>query len=142
MPLNFVQSSDRYVPTWWTTAPVRSPMLTAWAGGHAADRLLSESPASRIDRALASLASIFKMQRSVIDDLLSTTHLHDWQAAPFSRGAYSYAAVGGTRAHKELGKPVASTLFFAGEATNDEETGTVSGAITSGKRAAAEFLDR
>lgn len=33
-PLNFVHSSDRHVPTWWTAAPVRAPVLTAWSGGH------------------------------------------------------------------------------------------------------------
>ncbi|HEY7818431.1 MAG TPA: FAD-dependent oxidoreductase, partial [Vicinamibacteria bacterium] len=35
-PLNFIHSADRFVPTWWTSAPVRSPILTGWAGGHAA----------------------------------------------------------------------------------------------------------
>ena len=42
MPLNFVLTSDRFMPTWWTTAPVRAPMLTGWAGGRAADALLAE----------------------------------------------------------------------------------------------------
>jgi monoamine oxidase len=83
---------------------------------------------------------MFAKKRTAIDDRLETTHTHDWQADSFSRGAYSYAGVGGTRAHKELGKPMAATLFFAGEATNGEETGTVSGAISSGKRAARELL--
>ena len=78
----------------------------------------------------------------MLDDLLASSHTHDWQADPFSRGAYSYASVGGTRAHATLAKPVESTLFFAGEATNGKEIGTVSGAIASGKRAASECLRR
>ena len=117
-----------------------APVLTAWAGGHAADRLLAESPDSRIDRALQSLTETFVMKRATIDDLLDAARTHDWQADPFSRGAYSYAAVGGTRAHQELARQVESTLFFAGEATNDQETGTVAGALASGRRAAREAL--
>ncbi|HEY6843385.1 MAG TPA: NAD(P)/FAD-dependent oxidoreductase, partial [Thermoanaerobaculia bacterium] len=34
---NFLHSDDPYLPTWWTTSPVRSSMLTGWSGGHAAD---------------------------------------------------------------------------------------------------------
>lgn len=45
--VNFVHAPDRYMPTWWTAAPLRSPVLTGWAGGHAADALLAERPAKR-----------------------------------------------------------------------------------------------
>jgi monoamine oxidase len=66
---------------------------------------------------------------------------HDWQADPFARGAYSYAAVGGMNAAETLAAPVANTLFFAGEATNcDGYNGTVHGAIATGTRAAKELL--
>ena len=139
-PLNFVHSADRFIPTWWTTAPFRAPLLTAWAGGHAADRLLAEGAEAMIDRTLDSLATTFRMRRRSLDSLLAGSWTHDWQSDPFSRGAYSYAAVGGSNAHKQLSKPVASTLFFAGEATSGDQTGTVSGAIASGRRAAREAL--
>lgn len=43
-------------------------------------------------------------------------------------------------AHKALARPIGSTLFFAGEATNGGQTGTVAGAIESGRRAAKELL--
>ena len=137
-PINFVHATDRYVPTWWTAAPVRAPILTAWAGGHAADRLLTEGSAS--ERALDSLSGTFGLPRREIDRLVDSAHWHDWQADPFSRGAYSYAAVGGARAHTALSKPIGRTLFFAGEATNGEQTGTVAGAIESGRKAAREVL--
>ena len=139
---SFIHSSDPYVPTWWTTAPVRSPLLTAWAGGHAADRLLAEGPDAIVDRALDSLASTFGLNRRRAVALLDAVHMHDWQSDPFSRGAYSYAAVGGSGAHRELARPVSKTLFFAGEATDGEQTGTVAGAISSGRRAARELLGR
>jgi monoamine oxidase len=66
---------------------------------------------------------------------------HDWQSDPFSRGAYSYAGVGGRDAGAELAMPVESTLFFAGEATqSDGRNATVHGAIASGRRTANQVL--
>ena len=140
--LNFVHSSDRFVPTWWTSAPVRSPILTGWAGGHAADALLAEGKGGIADRALDSLASAFGMRRRTLDQLHLATWMHDWQSDPFSRGAYSYAAVGGTGSHAALARPVRKTLFFAGEATDAEQTGTVAGAVESGRRAARQIVGR
>ncbi|HVG23272.1 MAG TPA: FAD-dependent oxidoreductase [Thermoanaerobaculia bacterium] len=40
--VNFLHSADRYMPSWWSSAPFRTPVLTGWAGGHAADALLAE----------------------------------------------------------------------------------------------------
>jgi monoamine oxidase len=139
-PLNFIHVSDRFMPTWWTSAPVLTPILTGWAGGHAADALLAEGETAMADRALDTLAKTFGMRRRAIDDLLAGMYTHNWQSDPFSRGAYSYAGVGGTGAHQALAKPIRSTLFFAGEATNGEQTGTVAGAIESGRRASRELL--
>ena len=66
---------------------------------------------------------------------------YDWTHDPFARGAYSYARPGGADALRELGQPLAGTLFFAGEATAaDGNTGTVHGALLSGQRAAREVL--
>ena len=135
----FIHSDDAHVPTWWTTAPVRAPVMTGWAGGHAADRLLAEGDV--IERGITSLASILGVPRRRVASKLDAAHTHDWQADPFSRGAYSYAGVGGSEAYRALARPVASTLFFAGEATSDQ-TGTVAGAIASGRRAARQILGR
>ena len=137
---NFLHSSDRFVPTWWTSAPFRSPVLTAWAGGHAADALLADGSRAMIDRALDAMSSAFDVPRRKLDQLLAGTFTHDWQSDPFARGAYSYAAVGGENAADELAKPIRKTLFFAGEATSSDQTGTVAGAIESGWRAAKEAL--
>jgi monoamine oxidase len=138
--INFLHSNDRFMPTWWTSAPVRAPVLTGWAGGHAADALLAEGSEAMIDRALDSMAAAWKTPRKQLDALLAGTFTHDWQADPFSRCAYSYAAVGGANAHAALAKPIGKTLFFAGEATSSDQTGTVAGAIESGTRAARELL--
>ena len=139
-PFNFLHTSNRFVPTWWTTAPVRTPTLTAWAGGHAADALLAEGEGAMLDRAMEAMAEAFGRKRRELDALFVGAHTHDWQADPFSRGAYSYASVGGSGAAAQLAKPLRNTLFFAGEATNGEQTGTVAGAIDSGLSAARKRL--
>jgi monoamine oxidase len=72
--------------------------------------------------------------------LLVSTHEHDWNLDPFSRGAYSYQAVGGSSGPARLAEPVEETLFFAGEATEPDQNGTVPGAIASGRRAARALL--
>jgi len=41
---------------------------------------------------------------------------------------------------RALGRPVAGTLFFAGETTETDEMGTVTGALASGYRAARRIL--
>ena len=135
----FVHTNDRFMPTWWTSAPMRSPLLIGWAGGHCADALLAERP-SLIDRALDSMSRAFGVPRRQLDALLAGTWMHDWQSDPFSRGAYSYAGVGGAGAHEKLAKPIQNTLFFAGEATSKDETGTVAVAIATGYRAAQKLL--
>jgi monoamine oxidase len=49
--------------------------------------------------------------------------------------------VGGSDAARALSRPIDGTLFFAGEATDTEmRTGTVHGAIGSGRRAARSVL--
>ena len=66
--------------------------------------------------------------------------MQDWQADPYSRGGYSYVRVGGAGARERLGEPLEDTLFFAGEATDADEAGTVAGALRSGQRAARRIL--
>ena len=81
------------------------------------------------------------MRRDRLNQLLAWELVFDWQADPFTRGAYSYVAVGGTDAPAVLARPVERTLYFAGEATHTQGmSGTVAGAIASGYRAADEIL--
>ena len=139
---NFLHTGDRFMPTWWTSAPLRSPILTGWAGGHAADALLAEGAEAMVDRGLEAMSKAWRVPRRKLDALLVGTFTHDWQRDPFSRCAYSYAAVGGENAAATLARPMKKTLFFAGEATSSDETGTVAGAVESGQRAAREVLRR
>jgi monoamine oxidase len=102
--------------------------------------MLAEGREGRVERGLEVMSETFGAKRKTIDALLVAAHTHDWQADPFSRGAYSYAGVGGSGAHDALAKPIRNTLFFAGEATSGDQTGTVAGAMASGKRAARSLL--
>ena len=122
--------------TLWTAAPLEAPMLTLWAGGPAATGLGEKGLAAAHDTGLRELAGLFGTTLALVKRLLVAVHAHDWTRDPFSRGAYSYQAVGGAAAPKALARPVEKTLFFAGEATESQQSGTVPGAIASGRRAA------
>lgn len=63
-----------------------------------------------------------------------------WSADPYSFGSVSYLPVGGTPEHRvDLAANVADRVFFAGEATDSSAPGTLTGAYSSGIRAAAEI---
>lgn len=138
--LNFVHSRECAVPTWWTARPARAAVLTGWCGGPRADAILDESDATRIEQSLDSLSRVLSIPRREIEDQVESWRLHDWRADPLSRAAYSYVGVGGVAAQRALARPVQRTLFFAGEATDADQTGTVAGAIASGRRAARGII--
>ncbi len=139
--LAFFHAPGDVVPTWWTHAPVHVPMLNAWAGGPAADELFEHGQMEIVDRALASLSRLLGLSRSAAKKSLLASHLHDWKHDPYARGAYAHPLVGGADAARELARPLAKTLFFAGEATAPmPDIGTVPGAIESGRRAAREVI--
>ena len=120
---------------------MRSPILTGWAGGPAAERLALRGEESVVGRALDSLTCLLGFMRERLADLLIAWYMHDWQADPFARGAYSYIPVGGLDAPRLLAEPVEDTLFFAREATDlSGRNGTVHGAMASGQRAAGEII--
>jgi monoamine oxidase len=138
--LSFLFSQDSLFPTWWTHFPNPEPLITGWAAGHHATQFAGHSGSQICEHALTTLARIFGMESSKLQRQLRSYHVHDWQSDSWSRGAYSYACVGGARAFQRLAKPLSQALFFAGEATSHEHNGTVHGAIASGYRAAQEVL--
>jgi monoamine oxidase len=131
----FFHSPTAAFPTFWTPLPMRAPLLTCWAGGPKAARLTGRSKSVLIDEALKSVKAVFGRVPPRVG-----AYVQDWQADRWSRGGYSYVLVGGEGAREELARPIADTLFFAGEATDAEEAGTVAGALRSGIRAAREAL--
>jgi monoamine oxidase len=126
--------------TFWATVPLRGSLINAWAGGPNAQRLSGRNEAELTSAAIDSLQSMFG-KKVRVRTMLERAYLHDWQADPFARGAYSYVIAGGTGARKALATPVKNTLFFAGEAADTQgESGTVAGALQSGMRAARQVL--
>jgi monoamine oxidase len=131
----FFHNPKAAFPTFWTPLPMRGALLTAWAGGPKAERLTASSERRLVAQALASVESVLGRAPG-----LAQAYVQDWQQDVFARGGYSYVLVGGENAREELAAPVADTLFFAGEATDLDEAGTVAGALRSGQRAAKEIL--
>lgn len=137
---SFFHSPLAPFPTFWTTLPVRTPLIVAWAGGPRVARLSQLSSAEVIEQAAASFAALFS-RTSRAARALEGAWLHDWQTDPYARGAYSHALAGANDAVGHLARPLGGTLFFAGEAADTEgEAGTVAGALQSGERAAREAL--
>jgi monoamine oxidase len=133
----FLISKEKHFPTWWTTHPVVSPLLTAWMAGTAAEEFEAGRPDDIVREALTSLSRI--LRRKIPEP--EAYYFHDWRTDPFVRGAYSYAPAGKFGAHAAMAKPQQGTLFFAGEAANVKgHAGTVHGAIESGRRAAEMAL--
>lgn len=139
--LSFLFTDDPQFPTWWSSNPLPYPILTGWAAGKYARTLAGHSHDELVRSALESLSRILEIDQSKLSSRLLIGLGHDWQADPFSRGAYSYVITAGLGAPAALAEPVEDTLFFAGEAANTEgHTGMVHGAIGSGHRAAEEVL--
>lgn len=71
-----------------------------------------------------------------------TALVSSWTTDPYALGAYSFLKRGSSPEDRlTLATPVASRLFFAGEATHPDFPATVHGALLSGRRAAAEVME-
>lgn len=124
----FFHAPQAAFPTFWTPLPARVPLLVAWSGGPNA-----RHPSWAAIR--ASLLSIFRRIEEP-DQVL----IHDWAKDPFARGAYSYVQVDGAGAREALAASLADTLYFAGEATSADDSGTVAGALQAGVDAARKLV--
>lgn len=140
--LSFLHLGTDPFNVWWSAYPLRWPLATAWSGGPPAAEILKGERQDLEASALSALAENLGISRRRIESRALEAWTWDWDRDPFSRGAYSYAKVGGSEAAKVLSRPVENTLFFAGEATDAQgRTGTVEGAIATGLRAARQ-VDR
>lgn len=130
----YLHTPGRPFNVWLASYPVEWPLLVAWSGGPPAAALSQRrGPRELVEVALAELARATGTRRRRL--AIRAAWCHDWNRDPWSRGAYSYALVGGSEAAKALSRPVGGTLFFAGEATDTEGgTGTVEGALASAAR--------
>jgi monoamine oxidase len=115
-------------------------VLVGWTGGPAAKKLAGKTSASVFREAKRTLAKLLDLDEQRLASMIADFRTHDWTSDPLTRGAYSFSVAGHETAPAKLAKPVANTVFFAGEATADPlELGTVHGALSSGERAAGEI---
>ncbi len=134
----FFRCEDDAFAVYWAQLPLRTTLITAWAGGPKAVALRDVSNQDVIDRALFGFGNLFH-EAPLAKEQFKGGFTHDWAHDGYARGAYTYIAVGGRKARATLAAPIAETLFFAGEATaGDGQGGTVSGALNTGERAAQE----
>lgn len=131
--------SDAEVPTWWSQAPDKVPVITGWLSGPAA-QTINKDPEFLFNAAMKSLCYLLDVDRSELDKALVQWHIADWISDPHSLGAYAYATVGSKYLINFLTTPVADTLYFAGEALYvGTAMGTVEAALKSGEAAASKM---
>jgi monoamine oxidase len=137
--LGFLLSKDPWFPTWWTRVSPSNYLMTAWCAGPKARWTEGKSKDELTETALGTLAALLGSERASLESVLESSHHHDWQADPLSRGSYSYVRAGGFEAAQRLALAVENTLWFAGESMAvDGHWGTVHGAMDSGRRAAED----
>ncbi|MDB5260729.1 MAG: FAD-dependent oxidoreductase, partial [Adhaeribacter sp.] len=126
---------------WWTQLPDETPLLTAWLAGPPAEKYKDLPDHDLIAEALTNLANIFNTTVVVLQEYLKASVVFNWAADPFARGAYAYATVAAAEAQEIVARPIAGTLYFAGEGLyRGHAMGTVEAALASGFDAAQELL--
>jgi monoamine oxidase len=138
--VSYVHAPTRPFNVWWTKYPLLAPLITGWSGGPPALRLGESGDIE--SSTISELARVFAMQHSRVESLVDSIHTHDWTHDQNTRGAYSYSGVGGSNAPQVLARTFDDRIFLAGEATHSGSSGTVEGALATGKRAALRVLQR
>jgi monoamine oxidase len=137
----FVHDAAAPFQTIWGSRSGDQYQVTAWAGGRHARELAGMGGRELEALALRSVRHALDVPASVLFRAFLGAHHHDFQTDPASLGAYSYARPGAGSVRRELARPVGGVLFFAGEATDEDQPATVEGALSSGDRAARQILD-
>jgi monoamine oxidase len=115
------------------------PVLIGYSGGRDASAIEHLTDEQVTQDAVASLQTIFGEDKVPEPTKSIVTR---WEADEFSRGSFSFLAVGCTKQCREdLRESVGGKLFFAGEATESHVPSTTQGALISGENAACEVME-
>jgi len=126
-----------YVP--WPKQETESQVLVAYLTGKHAEAI-RQQPESMAERLVHELDDLYGEQ--VASKNFESHVVMDWGNEQFIAGGYSYDAPHSENMRAELSKPVGSTLFFAGEATDfNGHNSTMQGAMQSAERAVNEILE-
>jgi len=102
-------------PTWCPLGDEHQ--LTGWSGGPRAAQLATHSDDQILVCAVSALATALGPSLEQIQGQIAKPFVFNWQKDPLALAAFRYLGVGASDAGRQLGKPVADTLFCAGEAT-------------------------
>jgi len=129
-----VEAHPTVIINLWKTH--RMPVLQLLVGGDKGRELERWSDQDTRAWTMTVLRDVFGDQVPEPLEIVRTA----WDQDPFSRGAYSYIAVGSTPADMEiLAEPIDDRVFFAGEATYRHHWAVTQGAYVSGLREAARI---
>lgn len=132
------------VPEYWVSSAGRSTtsfVLSGFVTGERAEVLSSQSTTTVIQNLLKELDTIYG--KGTATAALANAKVMDWGKEPFIKGAYSFPTPngGGLLTRQTLSQPIQRKVYFAGEATHyGGHSGTVHGAMESGRRAVEELL--
>ena len=118
--------ADRYVPR--SECESQSPR----AASDATQAIVAKHGARGLTDALDWLGSK--------DSELLASRQVVWEQDPYARGGYAYFDSGFDPSLRTWLSRPAGRLFFAGEHTSPDWSGTIEGALRSGERAAADVL--
>ncbi|MBS0521129.1 MAG: FAD-dependent oxidoreductase [Proteobacteria bacterium] len=116
------------------------PILLSFSNGATAARL--DRSASEAEVVAVAMGSLRKMFGEAIPEPERVAYPR-WLSDPWSRGGYSYPGVGSAPEDREIfARPLADRVFFAGEATEPVEYGTVHAALWSAEQTAEALFER
>jgi len=116
------------------------PILLAFANGAVAARL--DRSAAEPEVVNVAMESLRKMFGSDIPEPAAVAYPR-WLSDPWSRGGYSYPGVGSAIEDRRThARPLGDRVFFAGEATEPVEYGTVHAALWSAEQTAEALFQK
>ncbi|MFN8492804.1 MAG: FAD-dependent oxidoreductase [Caldilineaceae bacterium] len=136
LPLSFEQRG--FCSSWFNLATVvKAPFLMGFTNGHIAanfDRNMSDEAVC--EEGMRVLRRMFGDNIPAPEKFIFTR----WLSDPWALGSYSYPAVGSSSDdRRRYAEPVNDQLYFAGEATDLTQYGTVHAALRSGEAAALQI---
>jgi monoamine oxidase len=137
--LSFIAAQKGYWSEWLNIYKVtKLPILLGFNAGTYGTAIEKLADDQIVAEAMKALRTMFGGAVPDPEKWLITRHGSD----PFSGGSYAHTPPGtGPEDYETLAEAVESRVFFAGEATIPEHSGTVHGAFISGERAAKEIID-
>jgi polyamine oxidase len=110
-----------------------APVLMTFASGDAAVELERASEDQIADMAMEKLRAKFGPD---VPEPIACARTR-WLSEPWVRGSYSFTSVGSTlQDRRTWRRSIGDRIHFAGEATEDDDYGTMQAALRSGERAA------